>query len=101
MLLLVIGQSMNVQIHNFDASFRHPSQKNRTSAEGRKYFANVLQNSSAHLVHINEANKVMKHGDPVPAHLPTDNALRIIKCRNGASNTRGRFRRMLSGLLLD
>lgn len=29
----------------------------------------------------------MEKGDPVPANLPSENTLRVIKCRNGASST--------------
>lgn len=89
----VAGESMNVEIRNYDSSKSHPQQKCRLSTEGKAYFANLVRNSSAHLVHINEANLIMEKGDPVPAHLPSENALRLIKCRdeNTSTSTSNRF----------
>lgn len=88
---VVAGQTMNVEIRNYDVSIAHPRQTCRVSAEGKAYYAEKLENASAHLVHINEANKMMKKGDPVPSHLPTGNALRLIKNRAGSINTNSPF----------
>lgn len=77
----------NVEIKNFDASKNHPRRKARVAGDGKSYYTNLLKNNSAHLVHINEINKLMKKGEPEPAHIPTTNALNIMKCRSGSTST--------------
>jgi len=41
----------------------------------------VNENMSAAMLQRSEANDLMEFGDDEPSHLPTANALRIIKCR--------------------
>lgn len=86
-IIHVAGECMNVEIRNYDTSKRHPRKNCRLSAQDKAYYANLVRTSSAHSVHTSEANRKMKKGDPLPANLPSETALRVIKCRNGASST--------------
>lgn len=87
----VAGESMHVEIRNYDPSKKHPKTKCRLSAEEIAFYAKSLKNSSAHTVHLSEVAQVMKAGDPVPSHIPTENTLRGIKSRNGSRSTSTRF----------
>lgn len=82
------GESMQVEITNYDSSVDHPQTRCRLIGEGKNYYSDKLKNAHAHSVHTAEANRLMKEGDPIPKQLPTENTMRIIKCRDTAINGR-------------
>lgn len=78
------GESMQVKITDYDASIPHPATKCRITGAQKAHYVNLLKESSAHAVHTSEANRLMREGDPEPAHLPTLNALHIMQCRENS-----------------
>lgn len=64
-----------------------PHTKKRYISRGvRKKYCKMLENSSAYAVKSRIANQLMKAGDFVPAHLPTANGLRKMKCSDQESD---------------
>lgn len=87
-IVFTVGAAALVEITNYDASVAHQGKKCRLTGAGKRHYSNLLENAYAHTVHISEANRLMEKGDPIPAHLPTTNAMRIIKSRDNAIHGR-------------
>lgn len=73
---------IKVNIDNFDGNIVHEGNKRRIAGSQKVNINSMLKNSSASKVHNRLVKKIMKPGDIEPAHVPSKNALRILKSRS-------------------
>lgn len=74
--------SMTIKIDDFDGNITHGGNKRRITGAQKVKVDKMLESSSAAKVHKKLVKEIMNPGDVEPAHLPTQNTLRVRKHRN-------------------
>lgn len=81
------AKTVDVRITNYSESVLHdPTRKRKVMGSEKNIFESLLESKSAYMVRSKVADVEMEPGDPEPAHLPSSNALRIMKHRQKAQN---------------
>lgn len=76
-------QVLKVEIDNYRENTVHPpNKKRRIQKHQRDEIVNLLEKDSSHATRSKLANDLMEYGDGEPPHLPTLNAMRIMKHKN-------------------
>lgn len=74
---------LDITLKKFDENIAHPPNKKRRIRKAKKQeITEMLQKDSSHAVRSKLASQMMEYGDTEPAHLPSSNALRLMKHKN-------------------